>query len=114
MTITHTPVDTSIITEGPAPTTSPRPAGTGPRRGRGALTWGLVAGASIAAVVLAVNVFDNDGGRSDRTSILNAGPVGDAKDHVNYGSVIASQATTEGLGDAKDHVNYGPVSGGDT
>ena len=78
--------------------------GAGPRS-----TWGLVAGASIAAVVLAVSVLDNDGGQSDRTLNLHAGPVGDAKDHENFGPVVATQATVSGLGDAKDHENFGPV-----
>ena len=109
MTITETPIieDTQTITE-PAAVTE-RPAGDrGPaprdRRGRTALAWGLVAGAAIAAVVLAVNVIDND--TDDHTTRLHSNLWGDVKDHPNYGQVtqpeaVAAQPNDEWPGDSK-------------
>ena len=65
----------------------------------GWLFAGLAIAATVALVVLLVS--------TDRTATrTEQSPVGDAKDHPNYGPVVGAGAA---VGDAKDHPNFGPV-----
>ena len=77
-------------------TTTPSPATHLPMRRRRLLATALIIAAGTAVGVGATGLTSDGGRRGDP-------PVGDAKDHPNYGPVDTW------TGDTKDHPNYGPV-----
>ena len=80
-------------------TTTPSPATRRPMRRRRFLATALIVAVGTAVGVGATGLT-SDGGRRDDA------PVGDTKDHPNYGPIDTVDAWT---GDAKDHPNYGPI-----